>query len=170
MTGEVSQSRTQRKREMTALQDLGAELVLLNAAQLQEMALPESLHEAVIAAQRMTRFEARRRQLQYIGKLMRQVDPVPIRAHLERWRASSHEHTAQLHRVERWRERLLADEAALSELAREHPHADLQQLRALVRNSKREQERNLPPRSYRALFKLLRETLVSASSGYTPAP
>ena len=157
MADEVPLSRTQLKKQMIALQDLGSELVLLNPEQLAEMALPEPLHDAVLAARQITRFEARRRQLQYIGKLMRRIDPEPIRARLERWNASSREHTARLHRIERWRERLLTDEAALAELAREHPRADLQQLRTLVRNAKRERERDQPPRSYRALFQALRE-------------
>ena len=159
MTEEIPLSRTQLKKQMTALQELGSELVSLTPAQLAEMALPESLHEAVMTAKQITRFEARRRQLQYIGKLMRHIDPEPIRARLDRWKASSLEHTARVHRLERWRERLLADDTALPELLREHPHADIQQLRTLVRNARRERESNQPPRNYRALFKLLRETL-----------
>jgi ribosome-associated protein len=158
---EIPPSRTQLKNQMTALQDLGAELVLLNPDQLAEMALPETLHEAVAAAQCITRFEARRRQLQYIGKLMRHVDPEPIRAQLERWKASSREHTAQLHRLERWRERLLSDDTALAELARDYPRADIQRLRTLARNAKRERELNQPPRSYRALFRILQEIVNS---------
>jgi ribosome-associated protein len=156
MPAEVPLSRTQLKEQMTELQDLGAELTLLNPGQLAEIALPEPLHEAVLAAKRMTRFEARRRQLQYIGRLMRQVDPDPIRAHLERWKTSSREHTARLRQVERWRERLLADDAALAELARAHP-CDMQRLRTLVRNARREREANAPPRNFRALFQALRE-------------
>ena len=156
MPDEIPLSRTQLKRQMTELQDLGAELTLLNPEQLAEIALPESLQEAVLAAKRITRFEARRRQLQYIGRLMRQVDPDPIRAHLERWKASSHEHTARLHQLERWRERLLADDAALGEFAREYP-CDVQQLRMLVRNARREREAGAPPRSFRALFRMLQE-------------
>lgn len=159
MSDEFPLSRTQLKKQMTELQDLGAELTLLNSEQLAEIALPESLQEAVLAAKRMTRFEARRRQLQYIGRLMRQVDPQPIRAHLERWKASSREHTARLHQLERWRERLLADDAALTELARAHP-GEMQRLRTLVRNARRERDANEPPRSYRALFQLLRHLLA----------
>jgi ribosome-associated protein len=156
MPDELPPSRTQLKKQMAELQELGAELTQLNFEQLAAMALPEPLQDAVLAAQRMTRFEARRRQLQYIGRLMRHVDPGPIRAHLERGKASSREHTARLHHLERWRERLLADDAALTELAREHP-CDLQRLRALVRNARREREAHAPPRSYRALFQALRE-------------
>ena len=156
MPDETPPSRTQLKKQMAELQELGAELTRLNPEQLAEMALPERLQDAVLAAQRMTRFEARRRQLQYIGRLMREVDPAPIRAHLDRWQASSRKHTARLHQLERWRERLLADDAALTELAREHP-CDPQRLRTLVRNARREREANAPPRSFRALFRALGE-------------
>ena len=156
MPDEILLSRTRLKRQMTELQKLGEALTGLNAGQLAEIALPESLHEAVLAAQRMTRFEARRRQLQYIGKLMRGIDPVPIRAHLERWQASSREHTARLREIERWRERLLEDDAALGDFAREHPR-DLQRVRTLVRNARRERDAGAPPRSYRALFRELQQ-------------
>lgn len=152
-------SKTRLKKQMLALQDLGAALVALNEEQLVSLALPDRLHEAVLAAKRVTSFEARRRQLQYIGKLMRTVDPEPIRARLDEWKASSREQAARLHHLERWRERLLADEAALAELLSAYPHADTQQLRALVRNAQRERDANQPPRSYRALFQLLRELL-----------
>lgn len=152
-------SKTQRKKQMLVLQDLGTELVALNEEQLVSLALPDRLHEAVVAAKRITRFEARRRQLQYIGKLMRTIDPEPIQARLDVWKAASREHTARLHHLERWRERLLADEAALAELLSAYPQADMQQVRALVRNAQRERDANQPPRSYRALFQVLKETL-----------
>ncbi len=158
MTDELS-SKTQRKKMMLALQDLGAELVALNEEQLTSLALPDNLYDSVIAAKRVTRFEARRRQLQYIGKLMRTVDPEPIRARLDIWKASSREHTAWLHHLERWRERLLADESALAEFLSVYPRADAQQMRVLLRNIRRERDANKPPRSYRALFQLLRQTL-----------
>jgi ribosome-associated protein len=159
VTDDTRPSKTQRKKHMLALQDLGAELVALNDEQLESMALPENLHDAVSAAQRITSFEGRRRQLQYIGKLMRTIDADPIRERLDIWKASSREHSARLHRIERWRERLLADESALAEFMENHPRADAQQLRALVRNTRRERAENKPPRSYRALFQFLRATL-----------
>lgn len=160
MNDEIPQSKTRRKQQMTELQDLGAELVELSEQQLAQIALPESLHDAVIAIRKTGKFEARRRQLQYIGKLMRTVDPEPIRAQLDIWKNTSREHTAWLHQIERWRERLLADETALNEFVSEHPHADTQQLRTLIRNALRERELNKPPKSYRALFQSLREILA----------
>jgi ribosome-associated protein len=163
MTDEILPSRTQLKKRMTALQELGAELVSLAPAQLDELALPEALHEAVLAAKRITRFEARRRQLQYIGRLMREVDPEPIRAGLARWNASAVEDTARLHRIERWRERLLGDDLALAEFVSAHRGSDTARLRALVRNARRELALNQPPRNYRALFRLLRETVETGN-------
>lgn len=158
MTDELP-SKTQRKKRMLALQDLGTELVALNEDQLTAIALPENLHDAVIEAKGITKFEARRRQLQYIGKLMRTIDPEPIRAWIDVWKATSREHTAQLHLIERWRERLLAEEGAVGELLSAYPRADAQRLRTLVRNAQRERQLAAPPRSYRELFQLLRETL-----------
>lgn len=165
MTDNTRPSKTQQKKHMLALQNLGAELVALNDEQLASVALPENLREAVAAARRITTFEARRRQLQYIGKLMRTIDAEPIRARLDVWKSSSREHSARLHRIERWRERLLADESALAEFIANHPQADAQQLRALVRNTQRERAENNPPRSYRALFQLIRATLEQTETG-----
>lgn len=150
-------SKTQRKREMHELQALGAALVDLNDEQLASMDLPERLLDAVNDARRMSKFEARRRQLQYIGKLMRDVDPEPIRRRLAVWDAASHAHTARLHLIERWRARLLDEPGALAELVREYPHADPAKLELLIRNTAREREARQPPKSYRAIFKLLNE-------------
>jgi ribosome-associated protein len=152
-------SKTQRKKQMHELQALGAELVELNEQQLASIELPERLLDAVTEARRMTRFEARRRQLQYIGKLMREVDPEPIRSRIAAWKAVSREHTARLHLIERWRMRLLSEESAMSELLRDHPHADASRLRMLVRNAGKEREAGQPPKSYRALFHLLNEII-----------
>src|SRR5665647_1846842 len=159
VTDEIPPSKTQRKKQMTELQALGADMVELSEQQLAQITRPETLHDAVTTARQTTKFEARRRQLQYIGKLMRNIDPGPIRAQLDVWQNTSREHTAWLHRVERWRERLLADETALHEFVGEYPHADTQQLRTLIRNTLRERELHKPPKSYRALFHSLREIM-----------
>ena len=158
-------SKTQRKKQMHDLQELGAELVELNEQQLASVELPERLLDAVKEAQRTTKFEARRRQLQYIGKLMREVDPEPIRSRLDAWKSVSRAHTARLHLLERWRTRLLEDETAITELMRDHPQADAARLRLLVRNAHREREAGQPPRSYRALFQLLNETIEESEAG-----
>ena len=154
---EETVSKTRKKKDMLALQDLGAQLVGLNAEQLQSMRLPDPLLEAVQEAQRLSKHEARRRQMQYIGRLMRDIDAAPIRDRLEQWQGQGREQTAQLHALERWREELLAGDPALAHFLREYPGADSQKLRNLIRNARREQNAALPPRSYRELFRVLRD-------------
>lgn len=158
-------SKTQRKRQMHELQALGERLVDLNASQLDEIDLPQPLRAAVEDAKRFTRHEARRRQMQYIGRLMRDVDPVSIREKLKIWDGVSQAHTAQHHRVERWRERLMENDAALGELARERPGLDTQRLRSLVRSAREELAAGRPPRSHRELFRFLRESLDADAAG-----
>lgn len=150
-------SKTQKKREMEALQETGAELVRLGRDQLARIDLPEDLRDAVRDAQRFTQHEAHRRQLQYIGRLMRDLDPAPIRAALDAIKGVSAAATARLHNLERLRTRLLEDENVLGEIARNHPGADLQHLRQLRRNALKEREQIRPPRAYRELFRVLKE-------------
>lgn len=152
-------SKTQRKKMMHSLQLLGAELVELADEELAALGLPENLHDAIVMARRISSFEARRRQLQYIGRLMRHIDAGPIRDTLEMRRIAAAQQAAFHHRVERWRERLITEETALSEFVSAYPHADVQRVRVLIRNVRREREANRPPRSYRALFQLLRQIL-----------
>src|SRR5215813_12799757 len=111
-------SKTRRKKESHALQDLGAELVALSSEHLAAIELPDFLRNAVMDARAITGFEARRRQMQYIGKLMRKVDAEPIRARLEVWKSPERAQVAQFKRVEMWRERLLSEDGALAELLR----------------------------------------------------
>ena len=155
-------SKSRRKADAHALQTLGAELVSLNRSQLAQIDLPEALREAVEAAQRIKAHEGRRRQLQYIGKLMRNVDPDPIRVKIDGWKTASVEETARLHTIERWRDRLIEDPQALQQFANEYPQTDLQPLRALVRNVQRERAQNKPPKNYRALFKTLRDSIPAS--------
>jgi ribosome-associated protein len=146
-------SKTKRKQEMHELQALGVALVALTEAQL-DFLEPE-LRQAVIEAKRITAHEGRRRQMQYIGKLMRGVDPAPIRARLDKLTGSSSQANARHKRIEALRRRLLADDEALTHFAATHPSADLPTLRALIRNSRKEHEEGRPPRAYRELFRLL---------------
>ncbi len=150
-------SKTRVKEAMHELQELGAALVALSPGQLKRIALPEEIFEAVRDWQRFTKHEAKRRQLQYLGKLMRHADPAPIRAGLALLRGESAAETARLHRLERLRSRLLEDEKGLAEIAAAWPGADLTQLRQLRRNALKEQEANKPPRSFRAIFQILQE-------------
>jgi len=157
-------SKTKRKQEMHELQALGAALVELAEPQLVELSLDSRLHEAVLAAKRIKSHEAKRRQMQYIGRLMRGVDPEPIRERLAAIEGYSARASAEHKRLETWRERLLADDEALTEFAAAFPGADLQALRTLIRNARREQQEGRPPRAYRELFRLLKalETRTAA--------
>jgi ribosome-associated protein len=149
-------SKTRRKREMLELQSLGTALVELPESQLGAIGLGEPLLAAVLQAKRIKSHEAKRRQLQYIGRLMREVDPEPIRGQLAALEGSSARAAAAHRRLEAWRERLLSDDAALTSFAAEHPRADLQEIRALIRNARKEQKEGKPLRAYRELFRVLR--------------
>jgi ribosome-associated protein len=159
---DLPRSKTRRKREMDALQDLGEALLRVDAARRAELALPERLVEALDAARRMTQREARRRQLQFIGRLMRDVDPVPLRARLEQWADAPNAEKARLHALERWRERLLTDEAALDRLCAERKDADRVRLSTLIDAVRVEREHGRPPRAYRELFRALAEMFRGA--------
>ena len=162
MQAEEKPSKTARKRAMHELQTLGERLVGLNSEQLAAIALPEDLQDAIERAQRITKHEARRRQLQYIGRLMRAVDPEPIREKLRAWDGVSTDATARVHRIERWREMLLENDGAIGALVRAHPRTDTQHLRALVRNAREERTAGRPPRAYRELFHALRDIIADS--------
>ena len=152
-------SKTRRKKDMHALQALGEALVALTPTQLAGLSLPESLADALAEARRIPTFEARRRQMQYIGRLMRDIDPAPIAARLASLRHGRAQDNARHHEAERWRERLLAEDAALTELATLRPGLDTRQMHTLVRNARRELASGAAPKASRALFRLLREAL-----------
>jgi ribosome-associated protein len=152
-------SKSQRKRDVHALQDLGTDLVDLNADQLAQFDLPERLLEAINEAQRIHNFEGRRRQMQFIGKLMRDIDPAPIRARLDIIMGTARESTVMQHQIERWRERLLTEEDALTLFADEYPQGDLQRLRSLIASVKRDRENARPPKKYRELFRAVRSVI-----------
>lgn len=149
-------SKSQRKREMLELQDLGAELVKLPETQLATLDLPENLRDAIALARRITSHGAQKRQRQYIGGLLRDLDPEPIRALLEQLRGADRVSKARFQESERWRARLLAEgDAALSEFLARHPQADHQHLRRLVREAAREAAAGKPPRHARELFRYI---------------
>ena len=154
-TDEVSKS--ERKRQMHALQTLGEALVVLPDEQLRRMPLPEQLQDAVMEARRIHSHGARKRQLQYIGKIMRGIDPQPIQQRLNELHGVSAQETARQHRLEKLRVDLLADEKTLEKIKNQWPSADLQYLRQLRRNALKEQAQQKPPRAFRQLFKTLRE-------------
>ena len=154
-------SKTRRKKAMHALQELGEALVALPEARLAQLDLPEALRDAVLEARRIHGFGALKRQMQFIGRLMRDVDAGPIRARMAAWQGHSREETAHMHQLERLRERLLEDDKVFGEVAEAFPGADLQHLRALARAARQEKTANKPPRNARALFRALRELFES---------
>ncbi len=151
-------SRSQIKRETQALQKLGERLVELSPEQLETIDMPDTLREAVLFAQRITSREARRRQLQYIGTVMRRTNPETIRQAFENRDHQSRETTQALHQLEQWREGLIqGHETLIDYLCQRFPHTDRQRLRQLVRNARKEQSQEKPPKAARQLFRYLRE-------------
>ena len=157
---EAPVSKSQRKRDAHALQALGESLVQLNKAALQQIPLPDDLHAAITEAQRITQHGALKRQLQYIGKLMRQYEVEPIRLAYEKVTHSYREDVQQHHLLEQWRDRLLAEgDKALEEFLQEFPTVDRQHIRQLVRRAQKESASAKPPKAARELFRYLRQFL-----------
>lgn len=154
---DAPKSKTRLKKEMQDLQGLGAELVKLSSDRLKKMDLPEELYIAVRECQRITQNGALRRQRQYIGKIMRGIDPAPIEEQLAALRGESNAVKAEFHALENWRSRLLEHESAVAEWVQQHPDTDVQHLRNLIRNARKEAEMGKPPKSSRELFRMLRE-------------
>ena len=150
-------SKTKLKAEADAQQAIGKKLIDLSKDKLIKLNLPETLFEAVMEAKRLTANGAVRRQLQYLGRLMRDVDNAPIIEQLHAWEGKNVQENARFHTMERWRSRLIAEPNALQAFYSQFPQADIQQLRTLIRNAQREETAQKPPKSSRELFKLIRE-------------
>jgi len=152
-------SKSHKKREVEALQALGEILVKLPDAQFKRIELPEELRAAVADCRKIDQNGALRRQKQYIGKLMRSVDPVPIQAQIDVFNGVSAAENAKLHQAEKWREKLLADNEALTLFLNNFPDADATHLRQLIRNAHDEAARNKPPKAFREIFRVIREAM-----------
>lgn len=169
-TGEyLGASRSQQRREALDVLALGQQLVALTEAQLARLPVPESLLPHIRETRRITSHIAHKRQLAFLAKQMRREDEETldaIRDALDEKGESARREVAAMHRVEAWRERLLDEgDAALAELLDQHPDADRQGLRQLVRNALEERKRNKPPRAYRELYRVVRELMAGAGSG-----
>jgi ribosome-associated protein len=167
MDTEDQPSKSARKREMLALQALGERLLELPRAQRNRITMPDALREALSQAESMKRHEARRRQLQYIGKLMRQVDAEPLREALDARNANHRQETDEFHALESLRDRLIADDkSALEQVMQQWPDTDRSQLRQLVRatrnTKKRSNDSAASERPQRKLFRYL-QTLQAES-------
>lgn len=153
-------SKTKIKKQMNDLQDLGLRLTHFSTDTLIKAGLSQHIVQATADYRKITANSALKRQAQYIGRLMREAseeEVAAIRNYLAVVDGDNATHNAQMKRLEQWRERLLADDAALTDYLNSHNHADSGKLRTLIRNARRESEHNKPPKSARALFKLLRE-------------
>ena len=152
-------SKSQLKREMTALQKLGEDLVAEPRDRVKRVPMPEDVRDAILECQQIKDHEGRRRQMQFVGKKMRTLDEAEIAAiqrTLDSWKGLSKADTAAMHALERRREKLLSNDQALTDLVGEHPELDAQHLRTLIRNARKEQAENKPPKAYREIFQILK--------------
>ncbi|MDE2360990.1 MAG: DUF615 domain-containing protein [Betaproteobacteria bacterium] len=157
-------SKTQRKHEMHALQDLGRTLVGLDPERLATLALPERLVDAIALLRKVSKHEARRRQLQYIGRLMRDVDPAPLREAVSAWDKGSDRDRARFAATERWRDRLLDDPEGLDAFVAAHAGAPRAALAQLIVDARAERLRGAPPRRFRALFREIKRIIDAAQA------
>jgi ribosome-associated protein len=169
LKGTDEATRTDLKRESTEVQKLGEDLLTLRTELLMRLDLPEKLVEALAESKRITNFEGKRRQMQFIGKLMRKLEPEKhdaIRTALIEQHTPSALETQTLHQAEMWRDRLLADDDALGQWITLSPGTDSQQLRALVRQARKDAVPERPGeaqrhgRAYRDIFQLVRAQLL----------
>ncbi|XAW89330.1 ribosome biogenesis factor YjgA [Vibrio sp. CDRSL-10 TSBA] len=149
-------SKTELKNDMIELQKLGEELVDLKPSALAKFPLPDDLAEAIKDAQRFKN-EARRRQLQYIGRLMRNIDPEPLQAALDKLRNKHSQSSAVLHKLEQLRDRVVEEgDSAIEDVMEMYPDADRQRLRQLARQAKKEKQANKAPKASREIFQVLK--------------
>ncbi|WP_257387264.1 ribosome biogenesis factor YjgA [Tahibacter caeni] len=166
--GDDSPSRSQRRRDALAVFELAERLVALSDAQLAQLALDEDIRDEVEKARRVTQQIARKRQIQYLAKILRRREDElpPLRAQLDHDRQLARRETAELHRLEEWRERLIADgDEALAQLLNVFPAADRQHLRQLARQARVERHENRPPHAFRELFRELRDLFGEHPAG-----
>lgn len=161
-------SKSELKRQMTVLQKLGEELVNEARDRVKRVPMPEDVRDAILECQQIKDHEGRRRQLQYVGKKMRTLDEEEVAAiqrTIDSWKGLSKADTANMHAMERRRDKLLTDDKALTVLLSENPELDVQHLRTLIRNARKEQAENKPPKAYREIFQILKEIAKKQNGG-----
>lgn len=152
-------SKSQLKRDMHRLQKMGEALLALKPSQVADIPMSDQLRAAIEESWRLTQNEAKRRHMQYLGKLMRHEDEEQLQKAIDGFNAGSEENTRRLHLAERWRERLLADDNAITEFLNEHSGAEAQSLRNLVRNCRKDLAQDRNSGSSRKLFRYIRDQL-----------
>ena len=163
LTESRRRSKTRAKEEVEALQELGKRLVGVGNDRLKKLDIPESLRDAVLEAKKISSHGALRRQMQFIGKLMRDVDTDPIQEMLDELDGISNKANARFHALEKLRDRLIENESVITSLKNDYPELDVSALRTLRRNALKEQAEQKPPKAYRAIFQLLK-SLESAKA------
>ncbi len=159
-------SKTQLKKQSTALQMLGENLIKLTEGELASIPIPDELQKQIALAKRISHNSGKRRQLQYIGKLMRKIDTAPIEAAYQELQSGRKTLTREFHQLEQWRDRLITEGTpAIEAFIELYPSADRQQLRQSVRLAKKEQEKNKPPQNARKLFRYIRQLHENLESG-----
>jgi ribosome-associated protein len=164
-------SKSELKRQMNELQKLGEELVAEARDRVKRVPMPEDVRDAILMCQTITNHEGRRRQMQFVGKKMRTLDEAEIaviQQTIDSWKGMSKADTAALHALERRRDKLLADDKALTTLLAEHAELDGQHLRTLIRNARKEQAENKAPKAYREIYQILKD-LAKKSKAAAPA-
>jgi len=162
-------SKTRLKAEADAAQEIGRQLVALPKEKLKKLQLEEALMDAIAEAKRITANGAIRRQMQYIGRLMRETDLAPIVEQLQKWDGKHQEENARFHHMERWRMRMLEDVKAIELFIVEFPRTNVQQMRTLIRNAQKEHAAGKPPKSSRELFKMIRDIMEGNGVAAEPA-
>ncbi len=174
LKAEFDGSRSKLKAESDALQKLGIQLLDLPESRLKKLDLPEKLFDAVQEAKRISNFEGKRRQMQYIGKLMRKVDAAPIEAAVHAAKKGSATETLMLHRAETWRDELIAVDGSFEKWMREFPETDTQHLRSLIRQAKKAivpdagaGEAQRQAKTYREIFQIVKTALLAQAGEAT---
>ncbi len=153
-------SKSELKRQSNELQKLGEQLVDAPRDRVKRVPMPDDVRDVILETQTITNHEGRRRALQFVGKKMRTLDEeeiAVIQRTIDSWKGASKAETAALHALERRREKLLADDKALTALLEENPELDVQHLRTLIRNARKEVAENKPPKAYREIFQILKD-------------
>ena len=167
----IGPSKTKIKQQLADLRDIGQQIVALPESRIKQLPLSEKLFDAVMLCRKISAHGGRKRQLQYIGKLLREEPEettISIRAKLLAFAGESHEENAKFHAMERWRERLLMDDSAITEFLHTYPDIEIQRLRQLIRQARKDAAAHKPPAHARDLFKLIRHTVEkSADSNHS---
>ena len=153
-------SKSELKRQSNELQKLGEQLVEAARDRVKRVEMPEDVRDAILTCQTITNHEGRRRALQFVGKKMRTLNEeevAVIQRTIDSWKGASKAETASLHALERRRDKLLSDDTALTVLLEENPELDVQHLRTLIRNARKEVAESKPPKAFREIFQILKD-------------